>query len=197
MTKLVLSSVGLGIFIGYKIAPEIFLQYSGTVLMVGLCILLFLVGVDIGIAGTAVKNIKKAGIKIFIFPVAIMIGTFVGALVASICLPISVKDSLMVGAGFGWYSLAPVLIANYSAKISAISFMHNIFREILGMIVIPFVARRIGYIETTSLPGAAAMDVCLPLIEKETTSDIAIYSFISGLFLSMSVPILVPFIINL
>ena len=49
--------------------------------------------------------------------------------------------------------------------------------------------------ETIALPGAAAMDVCLPIVEKSTSGNIAVYSFISGLVLSALVPICVPLIL--
>lgn len=62
--------------------------------------------------------------------------------------------------------------------------------------LIPVVAKKIGYIETTGMPGAAAMDVCLPIVEKSTRSDIAVYSFVSGVTLSILVPVLVPLILG-
>jgi len=40
------------------------------------------------------------------------------------------------------------------------------------------------------------MDVCLPIVEKATSGEIAVYSFISGLILSALVPVLVPIIIS-
>ena len=55
----------------------------------------------------------------------------------------------------------------------------------------------LGYVETIALPGAAAMDVCLPIVEKSTSGNIAVYSFISGLVLSALVPIFVPLILAL
>ena len=50
-----------------------------------------------------------------------------------------------------------------------------------SILLIPFVAKKIGYIETTGMPGAAAMDVCLPIVEKSTRSDIAVYSLYQDL----------------
>ena len=87
-----------------------------------------------------------------------------------------VRDALCIGAGFGWYSLAPAMLAEYSVRISAVSFIHNVMRELISILIIPTVARRIGYIETISIPGAPAMDVCLPVVEKSTRGDIAVYS---------------------
>ena len=197
MTKLVIGTVLAGMASGYFFMPEWFIDISGNVLVVGLCVLLIFVGIDIGHQGTVVENFKKVGWRIIFFPLAIVIGTFAGSIVGSLFLPISMKESLAVGAGFGWYSLAPVVLAKYSAEISAISFMHNVFREVIGIILIPIVAKYIGYIESTSLPGAAAMDVCLPIVEKSSNADIAVYSFITGAVLSAFVPILVPFIIGL
>ena len=40
------------------------------------------------------------------------------------------------------------------------------------------------------------MDVCLPIVERATSSNTAVYSFVSGVVLSTAVPILVPLIIG-
>lgn len=195
MTKAILISVVCGMAAGYFFLPEWFIDISGDVLVVGLCVLLFFVGMDIGREGTVVKNFKKAGWRVIVFPFAIIIGTFAGSLIAGLILPsFGFRDALCVGSGFGWYTLAPVMLAEYSTEVSAVSFLHNVMREMFGILLIPIVAKKIGYIETVSLPGAAAMDVCLPIVEKSTRGDIAVYSFISGVVLSIAVPVLVGLI---
>lgn len=191
MMKIIIGSVSAGVLAGLYLLPKSWLGITDSILVLGLCVLLFFVGIDIGMEGKALKNIKSVGIKILVFPLATILGTYVGAVVSTWFLPISALEALTVSSGFGWYSLAPVMIAEKSARLSAISFLHNVFREILGIVAIPFVAKYVGYIETTSLPGAAAMDVCLPIVEKSTSSTIAIYSFVSGLTLSIAVPIMV------
>ena len=118
-------------------------------------------------------------------------------MLVSLFLPRPARESMAVSAGFGWYTLAPVILSEYNAQVSAISFMYNVMREMLGIVLIPLVAKYIGYVECTSLPGAAAMDVCLPIVEKATAPNITIYSFVSGLILSISVPILVPLLVGL
>lgn len=192
MTKAIVCSVICGMLAGYFFLPDWFIDISGNLLVVGLCVLLFFVGMDIGKEGTVVENFKKAGWRVLVFPFAIIIGTYAGSLVAGLILPsLGLRDALAVGSGFGWYTLAPVMLAEYSTSVSAVSFMHNVMRELFGILLIPIVAKKIGYIETVSLPGAAAMDVCLPVVEKATRGDIAVYSFISGVVLSIAVPILV------
>lgn len=197
MTYYIVLSVVAGILAGYFILPEGFINASGTVIVVGLCVLLFFVGLDIGTEGTIINSFRQAGWRIMVFPFVVIAGTMIGSIIGALILPVSVKDALCVGSGMGWYSLAPAMLAEYSTEVSAISFMHNVMRELFAILLIPFVAGRIGYIETVSMPGAAAMDVCLPIVEKATRSDIAVYSFISGAVLSIAVPILVSFMMGI
>ena len=75
--------------------------------------------------------------------------------------------------------------------------MHNVLREILGLLLVPLVARKVGYIESYGLVGSPSMDVCLPVIERATSSSVAVYSFINGAILSASVPIWVTVFMNL
>ena len=46
------------------------------------------------------------------------------------------------------------------------------------------------------MPGAAGMDVCLPMIERTTNSIVTIYSFINGVILTILVPVLVPLMLG-
>ena len=200
MTLVIIGSVILGLICGFAFVDKIFDSYetfntiAGHAIQIGLCILLSLVGLDLGLDGTVIDNFRKVGLRVLIFPFAI--GSLVGAFICGLILPLSVKEMLAVGAGFGWYSLAPGIILEAGlAQASAVAFMHNVMREILGIIFIPLVAKKVGYVETIALPGAAAMDVCLPIVEKSTSGNIAVYSFISGLVLSALVPICVPLIL--
>ena len=197
MTWCIVGAVGAGIAVGYFSMPQWIVSFSGGLITAGLCVLLFFVGTDIGTEGTIADSFRKAGWRIALFPIAVIGGTLAAAALASLVLPMGVRDALCIGAGFGWYSLAPAMLAEYSVRISAVSFIHNVMRELISILIIPTVARRIGYIETISIPGAPAMDVCLPVVEKSTRGDIAVYSFISGLTLSIAVPVLLSFIMNI
>ena len=197
MTKLILASVILGVVSGATFIPDGFIAVSGDLLILGLCILLFFVGMDLGREGTVVASFRKVGFRVVVFPLAVIAGTLLSAMLVSFFLPITARESMAVSAGFGWYTLAPVILSEYNAQVSAVSFMYNVMREMRGIILIPLVAKYIGFVECTSLPGAAAMDVCLPIVGKSTAPNITIYSFISGVVLSFSVPILVPLLVGL
>lgn len=198
-TLLISLFVMLGISIGYitmgrKIGDFLeFKEMLGKAISIELSVLLIFVGLDMGFQRDALSNIKEVGPRIFIIPLSIIIGTFLGAILTSFILPIGTKESLAIGAGFGWYSLAPAIMMNAGYVTEAsISFLHNVMREVFSLLLIPLVAKKIGYVETVALPGAAAMDVTLPIVSKSTCGRAVVYSFISGMILSAAVPILVP-----
>ena len=204
MTILIIISVIAGMIMGYFVIRksfagnmEAFDAAAGLGIKIGLCLLLVFVGLDLGLDGTVIENFRKVGFRILAFPIAVIVGTLIGAAAVSPFLGLSLKECLAIGSGFGWYTLAPGIImeAGYLTA-SAVSFLHNVMRELLSIVFIPLIAKKIGYIETTGMPGAAAMDVCLPIVEKSTRSDIAVYSFVSCVVLSILVPVFVPLIIG-
>lgn len=196
-TKWIVLAVVLGMLAGYFLIPDSIVAWCGTVIDFGLYLLLFLVGVDMGRQGTMLNDIKAAGFKVLLVPAAVVAGTFLFAALAGLVLPMGVKDAVAASAGFGWYSLAPTLLQSYSLSVSAVAFLSNVMREIFSIVAIPIVARRVGYVECVALAGATAMDTVLPVVVGATHERIAIYSFSSGVVLSLLVPVLVPAIVAL
>ena len=197
MTKWIVAAVAGGMLLGRFLVPDALVEHIGTLINLGLYFLLFLVGVDMGRQGNVWRDIKEAGLRVLLIPLAVAAGTLAAAAVAGLFLPMSVKDAMAASAGFGWYSLAPMLLADYSASVSAVAFLSNVMREVLSIILIPLAARYVGFVECVALPGAAAMDTVLPVVVRSTHERITIYSFVSGVILSFAVPVLVPFIISL
>ena len=199
MTLLIVGGVIAGIIVGYFVCGKIFTDTVAfeaglsLAITIGLCVLLIFVGLDLGIEGQVINNFKNAGLRILALPVAVALGTMAGAVICSVLLPVSMGESLAIGCGFGWYSLgAGILMDAGYMTAGAISFMHNVMREVFSIILVPIVARYVGYVEAIALPGAPGMDVCLPIVERSTSGTVAVYSFISGLALSLSVAFLVP-----
>ena len=197
LTKWIVIAVAGGMAIGYFVFTGRSTAWCGTIIDVGLYILLFLVGIDMGQQGHVLQDIRAAGFKVLLVPGTVVVGTLLFSFFGSFLLPLRIKETLAASAGFGWYSLAPTLLAPYSLSLSAIAFLSNVLREIFSIIAIPFVARSIGYLECVALPGAAAMDTVLPVIVGATHERITVYAFISGLILSLLVPLLVPLMIAL
>ena len=156
------------------------------------------VGLDLGLEGTVLSMMKEAGLRILVFPLACIVGTLIGAALCGLLFKLSLPESLAIGAGFGWYSLAPGIImeAGYLTA-SAISFLHNVMREVFSILLLPLIAAKVGCIEAACVPGAPAMDVCLPIINRATQGRGVTYGFVTGVTMSFLVPIMVPIMINL
>lgn len=197
MSFKIIASVGLGIGFGYLFLSQDILQYTDVIIDIGLCILLFFVGIDMGRNKEAFSKIKKMGLKILLVPFMIGMGSIIGSVVGGFLLNLPVNESSAVGAGFGWYTLSSMMLMQYSSELSALAFISNVVREIIALISIPFIARYIGDLEGIAPAGATAMDTSLPIISNATNSKTAIIAFITGVILSSSVPILVPILIKL
>ena len=192
LTFLIVIAVVLGMLAGRFVLPAAVTAHCGTVISFGLYLLLFMVGMDMGKQGTLLADIKTAGFQVLLVPVAVCAGSLAFAALAGLFLPLGVKDSMAAASGLGWY-----LLAHYSLSVSAVAFLSNVMREIFAIITIPIVAKYVGYVECASLPGAAAMDTVLPVVVGATHERITIYSFTSGVVLSLAVPLLVPAIVAL
>ena len=197
MTWWIVAAVAAGMALGRFLLPPAALDVCGTVIDVGLYVLLFLVGMDMGRQGTILREVKAAGWRVLLIPGAVAAGTLAFAALAGLALPMGVKDAMASASGMGWYSLATTLLAPYSLEISAVAFLSNVMREVLAIILVPVVAKRVGYLECVALPGAAAMDTVLPVVVGATHQRVTLYSFTSGIVLSLLVPVLVPLIVAL
>lgn len=202
---MIVVSVVVGLLCGYFFVSRIFGSnmdafdnYTGILINIGLFLLLVIIGINMGIDESVIKNFRNVGARIIIFPFIVMIGALVGGALCSVLFSISMKDAAAVTVGFGWYSLAPNIILEAGlVKCAAISFMYCVMREYFSLLLVPIVAKRIGYMEAIGICGATAMGVNLPIVERATRGDVAIYSFISGIIHTASVPILLPLILSL
>ena len=201
-TIILLSLVAAGMLIGAFVLARWgadFLTWfdgaSNLALIIVLCALMFLVGMDMGHSVMVVTSLKTAGFRVLVFPVASMVGTMVFGIAACLAFGFTAREATAIPIGFGWYSYAPVVIAsagNQYMVASAVSFMHNVIREVSGIILIPVAAKKIGYLEAASIPGIAAMDVCVPIVARACRPDTVIYSFSIGLIMCVVTSVGVP-----
>ena len=201
-TCIILGFVVVGMLIGYFVIagmmPQILDEFdviSGHSLTVFLCCLLFCVGFDLGMQGTVISSIKEVGVRALAFPFAAVIGSIIIGTAASMFFGFTMREGIAISAGFGWYTYAPTVIASAGFEFmvaSAVSFMHNVIREVSGIVLIPILAKKIGYLEMTGIPGVAAMDVCMPIVERSCRHDTVVYSFAVGLLMCIVTSLLVP-----
>lgn len=187
-------SVILGLLIGYNFQESIVFDVS-ILIEFGLYLLLFFIGVDIGKNKNIMEDFKKIDKKVLLLPFVTIVASLFGGAIASLVIDLSLKESVAVSSGMGWYSFSAIELSKVSAELGGIAFISNIFRELMAIILIPFVAKKIGAFESISIAGATAMDSVLPIINKNTSSEIVVIAFYSGLVISFIVPILVPFLV--
>ena len=198
MTFRILLSVLIGILSGYFIFPSSIASNMGIIIDIGLMLLLFFVGIDIGKQKGIYENIKKIGFKILLVPFAIIIGSIVGSILGGILLKMPMNEAGAVGAGLGWYTLSStMLLADGYVELSALAFLSNVFREIIALISIPLIAKYIGNLEAIAPAAAPAMDTALPIISASTNPQTTIIAFITGFICTVSVPIILPIILNI
>lgn len=198
MSLKIFLAVLLGTGVGYFFLPATISSSIGIIIDIGLMVLLFFVGMDIGKQKDVFQKIKKMGLRILLVPAAIIAGSIIGSMLAGLLLKMPINEAGAVGSGLGWYTLSStMLLADGYIELSALAFLSNVFREIMALILIPIIAKYVGKIESLSTAGATAMDTSLPVISASTDPETAIIAFITGVICTTAVPIILPIILKL
>lgn len=198
MTLSIILSIISGILAGYFFVPESVLPYMDTITGIALNLLIFFVGIDLGLNKHIFKDLKKHGILLLLIPISIIVGSLTGGLISGLIFKIPSNISLSISSGFGWYSLSGVILTKlHNAEIGTIAFLTNVFRELITVMSIPMIAKYLNDYTTIAPAGATSMDTTLPIISRYTKPEIVVISFFNGAVLSTLVPILVPFFYSL
>lgn len=163
-----------------------------------LYVLMSLVGMGIGADKKAWEILKSARLKIALVPLTVIIGTLTGVAFISLFLKdVSLRESLAVGAGFGYYSLSSIFIGQISGQtLGVVALISNISREVITLLGAPLLARYFGKLAPIASGGATSMDTTLPIITRFTGKEYAIISVFSGVVLTILVPFLVTLILK-
>lgn len=191
MSKAILIALALGIGTG-AVMPDGLGNFLDAASSYMLLILLFSVGIDMGVNREVFGQIRRMGLRILVIPLGVVLGSLAGGALAAAVLGMGVKEGMAITSGLGWYSLSGILMTEAGNPAGGtISFLANVFREVLTFLLVPVLAGRNVY--TAIAPaGATAMDTTLPLLSKYTDSRTAILAFVSGVICTLAVPVLVP-----
>ena len=157
--------------------------------LIALWVLMALVGLSIGANKNLAEIIRSLHPSVLLIPLATTLGTFIGAIAGSLLSPLSIFDSLAVGAGFAYYSLSSIFITQYKGPdLGTISLISNILRELFTLVFAPFLVRFFGPLAAISSGGASTMDTTLPTIARSAGDKWVFPSIIHALILDFSVP---------
>lgn len=190
----VLLALAIGIIAGLSgLVPGAVSSNLDTLLTAMLCLLLFVIGVDLSQNGNIVAEIRRMGVKMLLVPLLIAAGSIAGALAVSLAIGLTPAYGMAIGAGFGWYSLSGILLtATVGADVGTMALLSNVFREMLSIILLPFVVRYFGKMASVAPGGATTMDTTLPFVVRYAGGEMSVLAFVSGVVLSLLVVVLVP-----
>lgn len=193
-----------GLFGSSGVAIESGILYSifnGSVVKYVLYALMLLVGISIGSDRNLkelLKSIKPAHI---LLPIGTIVGTLLFTAIVSIFIPKwGLYNALAVGSGFAYYSLSSILISELkeaslgvqlATELATLALITNIIREIMALLLAPFLYKYFGKFAPISVGGATTMDTTLPIITKCCGKSLVFVSIFHGIIVDFSVPIFV------
>lgn len=194
MVLLTILSLLLGLACGFFELEIPVISMLGQNSDIILYVLMFSVGISIGMHKGIVQKIKEYHIRIFIIPIGIMIGSLLGGVVCSLLFQLPLGHGTAIASGMGWYSLAGSAIGNIAgAQLGSIAFLSNLMREVFSFLLIPFLAAHLNQYACIAPAGATSEDTTLPVILKYTNEETVVLSVLNGVICSFFVPILISF----
>ena len=157
--------------------------------------LMFCVGITLGSDTALAGRVRRLDPRLALLPVMTAVGTLAGAALSTLLLPpLTAGDTMAVGAGFGYYSLSSIFIADFrGAELGTVALLCNVMRELFTLLAAPLVARWFGPLAAVSIGGATTFDTTLPIITQSAGKPYAVVSVFHGCVLDFSVPFLVTF----
>ncbi|MFI3315201.1 MAG: lysine exporter LysO family protein [Rikenellaceae bacterium] len=166
-------------------------SYSSYVLYV----MIICVGMSIGGDIKLLDATKKYGYRIFLPPVATIVGTLGGALILGICWSgRSVVDCLTVSSGFGYYSISSIITTELRGEeLGVVSLISNVCREVFTLLFTPLLVVAFGKVAPICSGGATTIGTTLPIITTFSGKEFAIVAIFHGFVIDL----LMPFIVSL
>ncbi len=175
--------------------PEPPFNPAGVVLY----LLMFMVGIGAGADPTSLSIIKKHGFRLVLLPLAVVIGTMTATLVTALLWPsLPIRESLAVGAGFGYYSLSSLIIRELAGgDWAAVALLSNISREIITLLSAPLLVKAAGPTAPAAAGGATSMDTTLAATVQSAGRGWAAPALFSGFVLTLLTPFAVTLILTI
>jgi uncharacterized membrane protein YbjE (DUF340 family) len=155
-----------------------------------LYLLIFFTGIGIGKLNI-IDLIKKYHIFVVLIPITAMLGSILSGLFVSLLIQrIDSTQAMAVCSGMGYYSISAIICTqNLGEIVGIIALFANLLRELLTILFAPVLVKLFGHLAPIGTGGATAMDTTLPFIKKSAGNEYAIVGFISGVILTVIVPV--------
>lgn len=193
-TLIIFACLVMGGVVGYFNGIPEFLPHDTTTYL--LCILMFVIGLDLGNDIERLKSMVHLRWELLVLPFLTIIGSLGGGAVAALFISnISPAGGMAVGGGLGYYSVSSVIISEaVGPTLGFIALFSNILRETITMLFSPLLARWFGPLAPIATGGANSADVTLPIILNSSGQEYLLPSLLHGFVNNVSVPIVVGFL---
>ena len=157
-------------------------------------VLLLLIGIGVGSDAASLTRLKSLDRLTFLVPFLIAAGSILGTGLVAFLLPlVGFRSGLAVGAGFGFYSLSSIILTDLQgAQLGAIALIANLTRELFTILFAPLLVKFFGQMAPIASAAATSMDITLPVIQRFSGAQYTLIAILSGVILTILVPILVP-----
>ncbi len=145
MTKKILAVLSAGILAGLFIMPDSVYSNTGLLMDIGLCLLLFFVGIDLGNNKELFKNLKTVGFKVLVVPAATIVGFLTNVfreILAFVFIPIIAKrigflETIAAGAAISMDTGLPLITKNTNQEVALISFISGVIISLSVTVLVP------------------------------------------------------------
>ena len=157
-----------------------------------LYLLMFSVGISVGMYRGLAAKIRQYHLRIFLIPAGIMLGSVAGGVLCALLLHMPWNYGAAIAGGMGWYSLAGATIGRLAgAEMGSVAFLSNLMREIFSYLIIPCIALKLNYYTSIAPAGATSEDTTLPMMLKYTNEETVVLSVLNGMICSLFVPVII------
>lgn len=192
MVFMALAALILGIGSGALPAAARFLAPLAAHSQQLLALLMFSVGISVGLHRGVLEKIRRYHVKILVIPAGIIAGSLAGSVLCSFLMDYPVRQAVSIASGLGWYSLAGVTIGNLAgARLGSVAFLSNLMREIGAFFLIPYLSRHLNFYACIASAAATSEDTTLPMMIRYTNEETVVLSVLNGMICSFCVPVLI------
>ena len=181
----------LGIIFGYFLKFP--LHYLDHIISGLLLCILFVIGYQLKAQNIALKSIilNKIGLVVAL---TITLSSMGAGIAAGLLSGLSIKTGLVLGSGFGWYTLSGIITGELiNQQMGTAAFFIDFSRELVALVMVPVLGQKYP-LQSVGYCAATALDYTLPVIKENMGEEVVPVAIASGMILTIIVPILIPIV---
>lgn len=189
-----LSIVTLGAIYAHFPFDWITLQIWNPTLGDMICVLVFLVGIELAKMKLGRNLFTVRSITV---PLITVVGTLSGRLLAAWIVDEPLEIGLVLASGFGWMSLSSAMVSEtLGESYGSMVLIADLLRELLAITLL-YICGMKDPLACIGATGVTSLDSTLPIVRVTCPEEVIPYAVVSGLILTVVSPLLIAFSLTL